>query len=429
MLPFAMVPTPMPMLPSFSGQWMRSDKLFTVLGGFCFLLALFSETGYFFFLSSVSEESLRDPLEKFVHIHVNEKTWNHLISAVAWIVYSCSTMQSLATLLGILDIKEKMRNFKREGVKAMQKIRESNCMYLCFFLCHMILTLTVYVTGASIPWLGLLQYGYRGWKCNLLGIGMFLGQIILYCLSYIDAVFATPHKMIEFVSSGQLRITFCHCFNPFTIRKDRWGFRLRTIAQMITEAWFYFGTYLLFQDYVLPPGGGEWIAYIVAFCAAYNALTSQGPVKDYQNTFERTNGQAPEVEKKNCWTQFLYTLLFTPVLLSHIIPVPALFTGTIYDPQTEYTPLVMSKAAIGFILGGYAGYQYTYEYLFYLVKEGLHGIAPKASKANKENASSSLTSICIIHMPPITTGPCTLFHTEDNSSSRIQDPLGISSRE
>ena len=41
----------------------------------------------------------------------------------------------------------------------------------------------------------------------------------------------------------------------------------------------FFGTYLLFQYYVLPPEVGKWMAYCVAFSAAYNALTSQGPVK------------------------------------------------------------------------------------------------------------------------------------------------------
>ena len=80
---------------------------------------------------------------------------------------------------------------------------------------------------------------------------------------------------------------FLHCFNPFTLEKKTWGFRIRTVAQLITESWSYFGLGVLFQNYIPSMQSSVWL-YMISGAAAYNTLTAQGPVKDYQLTFYST---------------------------------------------------------------------------------------------------------------------------------------------
>jgi len=119
-----------------------------------------------------------------------------------------------------------------------------------------------------------------------------------------------------------------------------------------------------------------WL-YMISGAAAYNTLTAQGPVKDYQLTFystppssllrDKDQNQTRCVKGKNI---FLFLLLI-PVFISHTLSVPFLFTGTLSNPIEEYNQPVMIKAIIGLILGAYAAYQYTYNYLHYLVQEGL----------------------------------------------------------
>src|SRR5438132_1269871 len=42
------------------------------------LLATFAEAGYLFFTSTISDESLRDPLERYLRVHVTSQVWNQL---------------------------------------------------------------------------------------------------------------------------------------------------------------------------------------------------------------------------------------------------------------------------------------------------------------------------------------------------------------
>src|SRR5207249_4321756 len=124
------------------------------------------------------------------------------------------------------------------------------------------------------------------------------------------------------------------------------------------------------QKYIVDVGG-MGLPLVVALAAGYNTLTSQGPVKDYRTTFLNHNSQ-DEVNSccnyrqscgKNCCS-FRGTLLFiilTPVFVSHTLTMPALCTGTIDNAGEEYTTTVMVKALVGLLLGGYAGYQYTYD--------------------------------------------------------------------
>lgn len=360
---------------------------------FLFLLSIFSEVGYFLFMNEASNESLKDPLEKFVRIHVSVEFWSHLVSCTDALVLTCSIFQSIATLLAIFDMSAKVRNFGQELTKAFQQAVEGEhirLLYCIMFLIHLILIATFYIVCAGIPWLGLLRSGHNNEQSILMGLGMFLGQITIYCLSYIDGIFSTPQRILHLLHSDQLFTVLANCFDPLTLRLDRWSFRFRTMAQLVTEAWFCFGTCLLFNAYAwtLP----AWVPYFVACSAAYNTLTSQGPVKDYHQTFHQqdqnvqTTIQDPEdpedlaqsqdetesseQTRPHCKDIFLIFLL-TPIYISHVLSIPSLLTGTLDDPVAEYTFLVMTKALIGLVLGMYAGYQYTYSYLYGLVREGL----------------------------------------------------------
>ena len=64
------------------------------------------------------------------------------------------------------------------------------------------------MASASVPWLGLYLYGMGAWKRNLVGGIMFLGQMILYCLSYIDAVFSTPQRILHLIDLKDLKLCF-----------------------------------------------------------------------------------------------------------------------------------------------------------------------------------------------------------------------------
>lgn len=345
-----------------------------------FSLIAFSEFGYFFWSNETSAESLTDPAERYLKSYMSDRAWDGFSLGVGYFSATCAFLDAVGSVLGVADISKKIDALGEELKDAKASFSQGNWAYYIVLAVHLTLMVGSYFFGSAMPATGLAASGYTNYFTTLgLGGTWFLGQMFLYILQNVKAIFSTPQLIINFfrLSRSEQWEILSNIFNICSWKS--WGFMARTGANVTNRGWSFFGGGQFTQKYLLNYTNNNILPSIAGACGGYNTLTAQGPRGDYKETFKKQE-EPPEPPKAGkpeltglLW--YIYIALIIGIFLCRIISKPVQVTGPVDNPEENYDMVTAIKAGVGLFLGVYGSFQYTTKFMAPMLKDALPEVA------------------------------------------------------
>lgn len=376
-----------------------------------FLLATWSEFGYALFTGSSASESILDPLKRYVYPAIPSDTTNNITQSLNIATQVLSYSDAALTIATILDIRKKRGKFIIELKNGFNQLKSKQIKLVPFIINLSIFTSSFFIISLS-PWTGLKTKSFSTEFLFASGISMFLGQMAILILQYGGYIFSTPKSIIDFykLPLNEKKAIF---HNIFCTKKGM-GVALRSLANVTTMGMRFHGislftNKLLFGDTAFR----NFYSTLAPISIIYRTLSTQS-LKDYKATFKQDSANLTQIQavigtehhqaesviqienQGNCANQLKKILL---ILLGGLIGMsfllrtfstPALFTGPIDNPESNYDIKSTLLGCLGLLLGAFASYQYC-KFMWGLGKDASNNLSKSNCGFFKTTGSSHNT--------------------------------------
>ncbi len=253
-----------------------------------FLLAAFSEFGFAFYSDANSIRSVSDPLAHFA-----PEIATHIGSLIALIAQILAFTDASASTLTSSNMKKAVEEFVEELKKSINKFQHGeegsasqHTSSLTLLILNALLIFGTFIYGSFSPITGMMDLKkFTPEVTQILGWIMFVGQMILYSMSYGGSVFSGPGN-IETLWNLSRNEKIKILKNIFCTRTGWFTFLPATLAALFNRALSFRGGTELTAELVFGLSGPivELMAWSSAACAVWQTFLSQG-APHYIRTF------------------------------------------------------------------------------------------------------------------------------------------------